>query len=274
MGLGKRVRLGRLFGHPSGRLCSVAVDHFLGYHTAMHPGLADLPRTIAAIAAGKPDAITMNKGVALGCWGPYAGTIPLILQSLTARPDDTADEFIAVPEDAVRLGADAFATCSFVRGATEAAHIRRVADFVRQAEAWDMPVILHTYPRTFGAHGVDISYAPEDIAWAVRCGIEVGVDVIKTPYCGDVASYAQIVGSCPVPLVAAGGPKCRTLADALVMASEVMHSGARGMTIGRNIWGEADITAAVRAFKAVIHDGASPQAAEELAAHEPAALRD
>jgi class I fructose-bisphosphate aldolase len=254
-----------LFGHPSGRLCSVAVDHFLGYHTGMHPGLADLPTTIAAIVAGRPDAITMNKGVALGCWGDYAGTIPLIVQSITARPDDTADEFIAVPEDAVRLGAEAFATCSFVRGATEAAHIRRVADFVRQAELWDLPVILHTYPRVFSSRGVDISYTPEDIAWAVRCGIEVGVDVIKTPYCGDVASYQQIVRSCPVPLVAAGGPKSRTLEEALAMACEVMLSGARGMTIGRNIWGAPDITAAVLAFKAVIHGGASPEVAMEQA---------
>lgn len=266
MGLGKRGRLSRLFGHPSGRLCSVAVDHFLGYHAGMHPGLADLPKTIAAIVAGKPDAITMNKGVALGCWGEYAGKISLIVQSLAARPDDTADEFIAVPEDAVRMGADAFATCSFVRGATEAAHIRRVADFVRQAEVWDMPVMLHTYPRTFSSYGVEISYTPEDIAWAVRCGIEVGVDVIKTPYCGDVASYAQIVRSCPVPLVAAGGPKSRTLEEALVMAGEVMQSGALGMIIGRNIWGTPDITAAVRAFKAVVHDGASPQVTEEQAA--------
>ena len=265
MKLGKQIRLNRLFAHPSGRLCSVAVDHFLGYHLEMHPGLANLPKTIAAIVAGKPDAITMNKGVALGCWAPYAGRIPLIIQSLAARPDDTADEFLAVPEDAVRMGADAFATCNFVRGATEAAHIRRVADFVRQAEVWDIPVILHTYPRKFGPHQVDISYEPEDIAWAVRCGIEVGVDVIKVPYCGDVASYAQIVDTCPVPVVAAGGPKTSSLEEALAMATDVVRSGARGMTIGRNIWGCSEITGAVVAFKAVIHDNAGVHEALERA---------
>jgi fructose-bisphosphate aldolase, class I len=265
MGLGKSIRLNRIFGHPSGRLCSVAVDHFLGYHTGMHPGLANLPKTLAAIVAGRPDAVTMNKGVALGCWGAHAGKVPLILQSITARPDDTADEFIAVPEDAVRMGADAFATCSFVRGATEAAHIRRVADFVRQAEAWDMPVIVHTYPRKFGTNGVDISFEPEDIAWAVRCAIEVGVDVVKVPYCGDVESYKQIVASCPVPVVAAGGPKAKTLGQALAMATEVIRSGARGMTIGRNIWGDPEITKALLAFKAVIHDGAGVEEAQERA---------
>jgi len=265
MGIGKRIRLNRIFGHPTGRLCSVAVDHFLGYHTGMPPGLANLPETIAAIVAGKPDAITMNKGIALGFWCGFAGTIPLIIQSTIGRPDDTADEFIAVPEDAVRMGADAFATCSFVRGATEAAHIRRVADLVRQAEPWDMPVILHTYPRKFGSDGVTISYTPEDIAWAVRCGVEVGVDVIKAPYCGDLASYRQIVANCPVPLVAAGGPKAASIEQALSMAADVVRGGARGMTIGRNIWGEREITKAVRAFKAVIHDGAEPREAMEQA---------
>ncbi len=231
----------------------------------MQPGLRELPKTIAAIVAGKPDSITMNKGVALGWWGPHAGSIPLIMQSLAARPDDTADELIAFPEDAVRIGADAFATCAFVRGATEAAHIRRVADLVRQAETWDMPVILHVYPRNFGPDKVDISFTPEDIAWAVRCGIEVGVDVIKVPYCGTVAGYRQIIENCPVPLVAAGGPKADTFLASLAMAKEVVQSGARGMVIGRNIWGFPEITKAVKAFKAVIHDQVSPEKAMQLA---------
>jgi len=38
----------------------------------------------------------------------------LILQSIIGRPDDTADEHLATPEDAMRLGTDAFATCTFV----------------------------------------------------------------------------------------------------------------------------------------------------------------
>ena len=69
MNIGKKIRLRGLFNHPSGRICSVAVDHFVGYHLEMPPGLADLPKTIGAIVAGKPDAITMTKGAALDCWG-------------------------------------------------------------------------------------------------------------------------------------------------------------------------------------------------------------
>src|ERR1700722_13271113 len=187
LGLGKKTRINRLFGHPSGRMCSVAIDHFVAYHLGMPEGLANLPKVIASVVAGAPDAITMTKGTALLCWPKYAGKIPLIIQSLAARPDDSADEMLAEPEDAVRMGADAFAICAYVRGSTEARHIRRVADAVRQAERWDMPVIVHTYARRFTSDGVEISFTPEDIAWAVRCAIEVGVDVVKVPYCGDVA---------------------------------------------------------------------------------------
>jgi fructose-bisphosphate aldolase, class I len=265
VGLGKTTRLNRLFRHPSGRFCSIAVDHFIGYQDGLPAGLRDLAATIQAVVAGEPDAITMHKGVAVSCWGRFAGRIPLIVQSIIGRPDDSADEHLAVPEDAVRLGADAFATCAFVRGASEAAHLRRVADFVRQAEVWDMPVILHVYPRHFAADGkVSISFEPEDIAWAVRCAIESGADVIKVPYCGQQTAYAQIVRECPLPVVAAGGPKAGRLDEALAMAAEVVASGAKGMTIGRNVWGFSKTTQAVRAFKAAIHDGQSPTKVMEL----------
>lgn len=270
MGLGKQIRLNRLFGHESGRLCSIAVDHFMNYQQGLPVGLRDLRTTIEAIVAGRPDAVTMHKGVATSCWPPFAGTTPLILQSILARPDDSADEQIANPEDAVRLGADAFATCALVRGQTEAFHLRRVADFVRDAVRWDMPVILHIYPRHYAAGGqASISFEPEHIAWAVRCGVEMGVDVIKVPYCGNRDAYTQIVSECPVPIVAAGGPKAERIEDALVMAAEVIASGARGMTVGRNVWGFAGITVAVRAFKAVIHDGCRPDRAIKQAEEAP-----
>jgi len=257
MDLGKSIRLARLFSHASGRLCSVAVDHFIGYQTGLPEGLRDLRTTLDAVVAGRPDAVTMHVGVARACWPPFAGRVPLIIQSIVGRPDDTADNQLGIPEDAVRLGADAFATCAFVRGSTEAAHLRRVADFVRDADRFGMPVIVHTYPRRFSGSAVAISYDAEDIAWAVRCAVECGVDVIKVPYCGDRAAYAQIVRECPLPVVAAGGPKAATLRAALEMAADVVASGAQGMTVGRNIWGFPGVRAALEAFKSVIHHGLS-----------------
>ncbi len=264
MNTGKLVRLNRLFAHPSGRLCSVAVDHFIGYGEGLPAGLRSLQKTLPAVMAAQPDAVTMHKGMAASLWGRYAGRTCLILQSTTARVDDSACEQVATPEDAIRLGADAFAVAAFIRGKTEAAHLRTVAECVAAAARFELPVICHIYPRSFG-ETIQVSYTPEDIAWAVRCAVEVGVDVVKTPYCGEIAAYAEIIADCPVPLVAAGGPRAQNLESALEMMAEVIQSGARGATIGRNIWGFEKITAATLAFKAVIHDQKTPLEAMQAA---------
>lgn len=261
---GRLVRRNRLFAHPSGNLCSVAVDHFIGYGDEMPAGLRHLAATIDALAAGRPDAITMHKGPAAHVWPAYAGSIPLILQSSLVRSDDSALEQVATAEEAIRLGADAIAVVAFVRGPSEAVHLRTVADVVRDAARFDLPVICHVYPRRFGER-TTISFEPEDIAWAVRCVFELGPDVVKVPYCGSVEAYRQIVADCPVPVVAAGGPRADTLGAALTMIDEVMRAGASGATIGRNVWGFQPVTGALEAFKAVIHDRLAPEAALRLA---------
>ena len=266
MSVGKQVRLNRLFAHPSGRLCSAAIDHFSIYNEGLPPGLRRLPETLDAVVAGRPDAVTIHKGMAQSLWSKYAGSLPLILQSSVVRPDDSASELIASPLDAVRLGADAYAIVAFLRGSTEAAYLRKVADAVREATRYELPVICHVYPRDTKDLS-RISYAPEDIAWVVHCIAEVGPDVIKAPFCGDIQAEAQIVADCPVPLVVAGGPKTSTLEEGLRTMADAVDAGVRGATIGRNIWGNENIAAAMKAFNAVIHDRVSPR--EAIAANFP-----
>jgi class I fructose-bisphosphate aldolase len=264
MNVGKLIRLNRLFSHPSGHLCSIAVDHFGGYSAGLPDSLYAIQETLRQIVKASPDAVTMHKGIAASAWVPYAGQIPLILQSSLIRPDDVSMQQIASPEDAIRLGADAIAIAAYVRGSTEAQYLRAVADCVRDAARFELPVICHIYPRQY-KETVEISYTPEDIAWAAHCAAEVGADVIKTPYCGDLKAHTQIVSNSPVPVVAAGGPKVKDLEASLEMMTAVIQSGARGATIGRNVWGYPYITAAILAFKAVIHDGQTAQAALKIA---------
>jgi len=220
--------------------------------------------TVEAIAAGQPDAVTMHRGIAQTIWKPFAGKIPLIIQTVIGRPDDSAFEELYSPEEVIRLGADAIAISAFLRGKTEGDRMRRIATCVREAARFELPVISHVYPRDENDLS-RISHAPEDVAWVVRTAVELGVDVVKAPYCGDVEAQAQIVAECPIPLVAAGGPKKDTLEGALEMMVDVVRSGAQGATIGRNVWSFPQVTEAVLAFKAVIHDNKSPQEAMKLA---------
>lgn len=261
MNVGKKTRLNRIFGHPSGRLCSVAVDHFIGYQKGLPKGLTDLPKALAQLVAGGPDAVTMNKGTAISCWPPHAGRVPLIIQSVCFTPSDSVIEVLTDPEEVVRLGGDAIAVAIGVRGPNEGRYLKILADKVAEAARFDLPVIAHIYPRDFSGNEPFIVHDAENIAWAVRAGIECGADVIKVGFTGDVASFSQIVQSCPVPVIAAGGPKCETLREALELVRMSIEAGGLGATVGRNIWGAPDIGQALGAYKAVIHDQLLPDQA-------------
>jgi len=263
--LGKRIRLQRIFAHPSGRLCSVAIDHFIGYQRGLPQGLTNLPATLAELAPAHPDAITMGKGPARSTFEPYAGRIPLIVSSVYFTPDDAVIEQVATPQEALLLGADAIAVAIGVRGPQEGKYLKLLAGVVEKADRINLPVMAHIYPRDF-SDTPHIAHDPENVLWAVRCGIECGADVIKTPFTGDADSFRDIVNTSPVSVVAAGGPRAETLEQALEAMSQVVASGARGATIGRNIWGAPDPARALRAFQAVIHDDLSPAVALERSA--------
>ena len=254
MGLGTSIRLSRLFANPSGNLFGIAVDHFVSYGNVRDGGLKDLPAAVARCMQGHPDTMTMTPGTAKHVWGPYAGQAALIIQASYWTPDDRIRDRLARPADAVRLGADALAVAIGVRGDTEGDFIRWLADAVRDAAPYELPVVAHIYPRDY-SDGVKIVFTPDEIAYAVRVGIETGVDVIKVGYPGDEKAFAEIIASCPVPVVMAGGPKEPTLKGALTQIHAGMRAGARGAVVGRNIWGEADMEHAARAYAAVIHDG-------------------
>jgi class I fructose-bisphosphate aldolase len=266
--LGTTVRLSRLFANPSGNLFGVAIDHFVGYGDAPGMGLHDLPSAIARSMAGTPDTMTMTAGTAKHCWAPYAGKAALIVEAAAFTPDDRVAQLLSTPADAIRLGADAIAVAIPVRGATEGRYLQWLSDSVRDAAPYGLPVVAHIYPRDY-SDGGKIVFTPEQIAWAVRCGIETGVDVIKVGYPGDPASLADIIASCPTPIVIAGGPKTPTLRDALALTHDAIGAGAKGAVVGRNIWGSTELEFAARAYRAVIHQNATADEALVLAA-EPA----
>jgi fructose-bisphosphate aldolase, class I len=132
---------------------------------------------------------------------------------------------------------------------------------VAAAAKIEMPVIAHIYPRDYSGDVPVIRFVPEEIAWAVRCGIETGVDVIKVGYPGDLAAFTEIVASAPVPVVVAGGRRTDTILDGLIFTAEAVKAGAVGAVVGRNIWGADDIEGVAGAYRAVIHDSADPEVA-------------
>lgn len=250
--LGKQVHLNRIFSHPSGRILAVAADHMINYRGGIPQGLRDIRKTVGEIVEAGPSSITLNKGVAMRCFAPFAGRIPLIIQQMALTPDRPGYADHVEVEEAVALGADAIAVAILVKCEGDLDNLKRLATTVREAERFGLPVITHIYPIAVKDGVASVSTAPEDVFYAVRAGLEMGADVIKTPYTGDTQSFGDIVASTPVPLVTAGGAKCDTLEGAVAMMREVIKSGAAGSTVGRNVWGFPNIKETIRQLKAAL----------------------
>lgn len=260
MSLGTDIRLKRIFSHESGRLFGIAADHFIGYGDVRAGGLADLRGALRQTVAAGPDSVTINGGAAKNLWPEHAGKAALIVQGGMFTADDRVHELTLEPQDAVRLGADALAVSIGVRGDHEGPYIKWLTDSVRKAAAFEMPVIAHIYPRNYEGEP-RVEFTPDQIAWAVRVGLETGVDVIKVGYPGDAAAFKDIVAMTPVPIVLAGGPKTETLAESLDQTAEAISTGALGAVVGRNVWGAENVLEAALAYKAVIHDGVDAETA-------------
>ncbi|MDQ1262869.1 MAG: fructose-bisphosphate aldolase / 2-amino-3,7-dideoxy-D-threo-hept-6-ulosonate synthase, partial [Euryarchaeota archaeon] len=95
----------------------------------------------------------------------------------------------------------------------------------------------------------------EVVAHAARAGAELGADIIKTNYTGDIDSFRRVVEGCPVPVVIAGGPKTETDMEFLQMIEGALQAGARGVAIGRNVFQHKDPVKMTMAIAAIVNKG-------------------
>ncbi len=258
--LGKAVRLERLKNPGSGRILTVALDHAPSY--GLLKGLENIRGVIEQVASGGPDAMMLMKGTAEHCFRPYAGRIALILKCSTLSPfHPEQDVWVSSVEDALRLGADAIATAVTIGSPHQAQILANLAALVREAERAAMPVIAHAYPNG-GLVPPEERYSLERVGYASRLAMELGVDIVKTFYTGSSETFAEVVDrAAPALVVAAGGPRLETEAEALRMAYDVVQARAAGITFGRNVWQSEKIGGMIRALKLVVHSHSSVQEA-------------
>ena len=263
--LGKAIRLNRLFSHPSGRYISVAIDHGISYKEYEIPkGIDRIAQTIKQIVAGKPNSITLQKGIASSCFMEHAGQVPLVMQTVAyAPPAPWKDYQIAFVEEAIALGADAIAMAIGVIGEYQGEEVAMLSRLIRDARPNGMPVIGHIYPKGNTAKPEDF-YSLKYVKYAAHIGAEVGLDIVKVPYTGSPASFSEVVAACPIKVVAAGGPKTSTVNEVLEMAYGVIEAGAVGLTFGRNVWQRDNIVAILSALKAIVHEKKSVEESFDL----------
>ncbi|PSL08058.1 fructose-bisphosphate aldolase, class I [Haloactinopolyspora alba] len=254
MSVGKSVRLKRLLG-TSGRLLGITLDHPIA--RGVLPGLENASGALAAVAAGGPDAVTLQKGTAAKLFEPYSGDLALILKSTSYSPyHRTIDSPTATVDEALRLGADAISVGVLVGGERQAEQVEHLAAISREADRAGLPLVAHIYPRGELLEGERLSV--ENLSYAVRLGAELGVDLIKTEWSGSAETFAQVVEAGSPALVAlAGGSPGKEIRDYFQMTADMLTAGGQGVTYGRFVWGDEQPGRVVEALRMLIHEGAS-----------------
>jgi class I fructose-bisphosphate aldolase len=157
---------------------------------------------------------------------------------------------VGTVEDALKLGADAVSVHVNLGDETERHMLHSLGEVTSKAAEWGMPVLAMLYAR---GPQIENEFAPEMVRHCARVGEELGADVVKVAYTGDVESYATVVESCCIPVVIAGGPKLDNTTDLLRMVHDSIQAGGAGLSVGRNVFQHRDVSRLLKALNGIVH---------------------
>lgn len=255
MDWGMKNRMAQLI-RPDGHCFFMPIDH--GYFQGPTQRLERPGETVTPLLP-YCDALFVTRGILRSCIDPSTSK-PIILRvsggtSLAGK--DLAHEGITTSiEDAIRLNVAAVGLSIFLGSDYERESLLNLAHLVNDCEGYGIPVMAVT------AVGRELEKREARyLAMCCRIAAELGARVVKTYWCKD---FDRVTEGCPVPVVLAGGPKCKTALEVFEFVYDGMQKGAIGVNLGRNVWQDKHPVAMARTLQAVIHENATPQGAQEL----------
>ena len=252
MHLGKAIRLERIFNRNTKRTVIVPMDH--GTTVGPIAGIVDMREAVGAVVEGGANAVLMHKGL-VRCGhrtqGKDIGLIVHLSASTTLSPFPNAKTLVGTVEDAIRLGADAVSVHVNLGDESEAKMLTDFGTVTSIAQSWGIPVLAMVYAR---GPKVKSEFDADIVAHCARVGVELGADVVKVPYTGDIDSFGRVVDSCCVPVVIAGGPKLDSTKAFLQMVHDSIAAGGSGLSVGRNIFQHKNPALLTQALSKVVHE--------------------
>lgn len=251
MEAGKKRRLRRIFRDDT-RTVIVPMDH--GVTLGPVSGLVNMQEIINKLLQGGADAVVLHKGVAKHVDTGNAGLIIHLSGITKLGPDPDNKVQVCSVEEAVRIGANAVSVHVNVGAEQEDRMLAKLGRVADDCDRYGIPLLAMMYPR---GPKIENQHAVDVVSHAARLGAELGADIIKTNYTGDPETFKEVVRSCQVPVVIAGGPKVETAEEVLQMVRNSIEAGGAGLSIGRNIFQHKNPTKMVKALSAIVHQGAS-----------------
>lgn len=263
MSWGLENRLSRILRPEDGHTVMLAVDH--GYFLGPTSGLEDPYKSVMPLAP-YADTLMLTRGVLRNCIDSTVDT-PIVLRvsgGNSVLEEDLSNETIITDiDECIRLNAAGMALSIFIGAQHQHQTIKNLAALIDAGERYGIPVIAVT------AVGKDMVRDARYLALASRIAAEMGAHIVKTYYVED--GFEKVTGTCPVPIVMAGGKKLPER-EALEMTFSAMQQGAAGVDMGRNIFQSDCPIGMIKAVRAVVHGGASVDDAYAVYADEKACL--
>src|ERR671915_204684 len=253
MNWGMENRLARIIKPADGRAVMLAVDH--GYFLGPTSGLEDPRQTIEPLMP-HADSIMLTRGVLRTSVDPKSDK-PIVLRVSggTSILKELSNEDITVSiDDCIRLSVSAMALSIFVGSEFEKETLVSLAKLVDEGEKYGIPVLAVT------AVGKDMARDVRYLGLACRIAAELGAHIVKTYYCDD---FEQLIESCPIPVIVAGGKKTPEL-EALELTYNSVKGGAVGVDMGRNIFQSDCPVGMIQAVRAIVHENVSVKEAYKI----------
>jgi len=249
--IGKRIRMERIIDRKSKNTVIVPMDH--GVTVGPIEGLEDLVKAVNDVAEGGANAVLMHKGMVQYGHRGYGSDVGLIIHlnaGSAVAPDPNNKILVTTVKEAIRIGADAVSIHINVGADKEHKMLRDLGMVAEECAAYGIPLLAMMYPRGKEIkNSTDVKY----VKHVARIGAELGADIIKTLYTGDKKTFKEVVEGCPAPIVIAGGPKMDTEAELLKMVEDAIDCGAKGISIGRNVFQAKNRVELTRKLCEIVH---------------------
>ena len=236
---GKKLRLRRIMDARAGKTVIIPMDH--GVSLGPVKGISTINNSIRKVAEGGGTCVVVHKGVAHQLTQEIMGDLGLIVHlsaSTSLWNEPNRKTLVGDVLDAVRIGADAVSVHVNLGGQYENEMMEQMGAISSQCMEFGMPLLAMMYPR---GENIKDQFDIDAIKKCARVGAELGADIVKTNYTGDIESFSEVVKGCGVPVVIAGGAKMDSEQALLDIVRDAMKAGAAGVSIGRNVFQHEDI---------------------------------
>ncbi len=217
---------------------------YLAYDQGLEHGSADFndininPLYVIEIARkGNFNGIVLQKGIAEKYNKEIKKSkVPLIIKlngKTNLYKGEPLSRILCTVREAIKLGASAVGYTIYIGSQYENIMMKEFEQIEREAHSRKIPVIAWVYPRGKSIEGKS---SKELISYSARVGLELGADIVKIHWNGNLSELKWAVKSAGrTKVVIAGGLKKKEN-EMLQNVKDAMKAGAIGLAIGRNVW--------------------------------------